>query len=463
MSPHPLSSPLHKGRGAEGGVGSINNAIEKIAELARASGCDAYDIIAHESNSESVEVFEQKVSNSEIQNSVALGIRVFKNRRPGIAFTERLTADALAQCLADALAHTALTDPVPFTVAENLPATTENFDRHAPDYDGVDFSQLTRYALEVEAAARGLDKRVENVPYTGAARSSARRYFLNSNGVRYEHITQDFSAYSAAVSALGEQKKMGFYANSRQNFAELKALPIAERAVARSVEQLGAKPVASGTYRILFSNRISGQILALYASPFFAEQAIKGQSRLKGKLGETIAAPALTLHSVAHDRVLPGSRARDAEGFPTRDVTVVERGHFTNFLYNLEAAAHDKIESTGNAVRSIGSKAGTSFKNMVVEGGQSTPQELLAADKILVIDKLEGAAGCSAVSGEMSIGAQGFLYENGQLVQPVDRITLSTNFFELIKNIEAFSTEYNDQFSSVRVPDMLVASVAVAG
>jgi len=441
----------------------ISDAIDKIADLARASLCDAFDIIAYDSMSESVEVFEQKVSNTEIQSSAALGIRVFKNQCPGIAFTERLTTDALTQCLADALAHTALTNPVAFTVAENLPASSENFNRYAPDFDSVDFAQLTRYALDIESAARGLDKRVENVPYTGAARSSARGYFLNSNGVRNEQLTQDFSAYSAAVSALGEQKKMGFYANSRQSFAELKMLPIAERAVARSVEQLGAKPVASGAYRVLFSNRISGQIMTLYASPFYAEQAIKGQSRLKGKLGEIIATPSLTLHSVAHDKALPGSRARDAEGSPTRDLTIIENGRFTNFLYNLEAAAHDKLSSTGNATRSIGSKAGTSFKNMVVPRGTSPLETLTASGKVLVVDKLEGAAGCSAVSGELSIGAQGFLYENGELVHPVDGITLSTNFFEMIKNIEAFSTEYNDQLSSVRVPDMLVISVAVAG
>lgn len=441
----------------------VPEAMDKIATLARAAACDEFDIVAYDSFSESVEVFEKKISNTEIQRSAALGIRVFRNSRPGIAFTEKLSPEALKVCLDDALSHTQLTDPVKFHVTENLPAASENFDHLSPGFDNTPLEQLAAFAIELEDKARALDKRVENVPYTGAARSSSRSYFLNSKGVSYSHADQDFSAYSAAVAALGEQKKMGFYSNSRLTFAELGQLRIAERAVERTVEQLGAKPVASGEYNVLFSNRVSGQILSMYGSPFFAEMAIRGQSRLKGRLGENIAAATLTIRSLPHRKDLPGARARDSEGVPTRDLVVVEKGKFTQFLYNLEAAALDGVAPTGNGVRSVGSKAGTGFKNLVVDAGTSTKAELLAQGKILLIDKLEGAAGCSPISGEMSIGAQGFLYENGERVQAVDRITLSSNFFDMIRNIEAFSSEYNDQLTSVRVPDMLIGKIAVAG
>jgi PmbA protein len=80
-----------------------------------------------------------------------------------------------------------------------------------------------------------------------------------------------------------------------------------------------------------------------------------------------------------------------------------------------------------------------------------------------LIVKLEGGSGCSAISGEISIGAQGFLYEGGQRVRAVDRITLSTNFFDLMKNISGLSDEYPDAWSSMKVPDVLVEGVSVAG
>lgn len=441
----------------------INEAMQQIADLARASQISDFDILGYDSMSESVEVFEGKVSNSEIQSAAALGIRVFKNARPGIAFTERLTADALKVCLADAVSHCELTDPVNFSVAENRPAPAGNFDHRSDGFDGVGFADLTQFAIDLESKARTLDKRIENVPYTGAGRSRGTGFFLNSRGVSYQHTHEEFSAYSAAVAAAGEQKKMGFYSNSRRNFSELQQLGIAERAVERSVEQLGARPVPHGNYRVLFSNRVSGQIVSLYQSAFFALEALRGQSRLKGKLGEIIASPVFHLRSEALNTALKGARARDSEGVPTRNIDVVQNGKFVNFLYNLESAAADKVESTGNGSRSIASRTGTAFKNLVVTAGPQTREQMLSAGKILLIDKLEGAAGCSAVSGELSIGAQGFLCENGEIQHAVDRITLSSNFFDMLQNMEQLSCEYNDQYSSLRVPDMLVANIAVAG
>lgn len=441
----------------------ISEAIATMADLAKKSSCDDFDIIGYDSSSESVEVFEGKVSSTEIQSASAIGIRAFKNGRPGVAFTEKLSPEALQICLSDALSHTELTDAVKFSVADLQPAVETNFDHMSPEYETIGFGDLTQFAIELENTARNLDKRIENVPYTGAGRSSGKSYFFNSRGVSHEHAAQEFSAYSAAVGVLGEQKKMGFYSNSRLKFSDLPALKIAERAVERTVEQLGAAPVPHGKYTVLFTNRVSGQIMSLYQSPFFAELAIRGQSRLKGKLGEMIAAPRLTLISEAHAPLLKGSRARDGEGVPTRNLDVIRDGRFVNFLYNLEAAAIDKVTPTGNAVRSVSSKAGTGFKNLVVTPGEKTAQQLISAGTVLVIDKLEGAAGCSAVSGELSIGAQGYLCVDGKRMQPVDRITLSSNYFEMLKNIEAVSSEYNDQYSSVRVPDLLIGGISVAG
>lgn len=442
---------------------NIQEALEYLAELARKRNLNEFDVVAYDSFSEAVEVFEGKVSNTEISRSAAIGIRVIREARPGLAFTEKLSPEALEVCLADAQSHTQLTDTVSFRLPDPAPADGRNFDRRSADFGRIGFSDLTQFATEMEAKLRAADARIENVPYTGASRSSSTGYFLNSHGVRYSLTHEDFGAYTAAVAAQGDQKKMGFASNARTGFSELSALPLTALAAERAVSQLGASPVSSGTYTVLFGNRVSGQLFSLYQSPFFAEVIQRGQSRLAGKLGQQIASECLHVRSVALDTTLRGSRAIDSEGVPTTNLPVIESGRLTNFLYNLEAAAVDKRPPTGNGVRSVGSKAGTGFKNLVVAPGLKSRDDLLSAGRVLLIDKLEGAAGCSAVSGEFSIGAQGFLYENGQMVQPVDRITLSSNFFEMLRNIEAVSCEYNDQYSSVRVPDVLIGGIAVAG
>ena len=83
--------------------------------------------------------------------------------------------------------------------------------------------------------------------------------------------------------------------------------------------------------------------------------------------------------------------------------------------------------------------------------------------RCLHVVKLEGSSGCSAISGEISIGIQGFLVEGGKRVQAVDGVTISTNFFDMIKRIAAMSNDYNDSFSSIKVPAFAVESMAVSG
>lgn len=440
----------------------LEQAIDYLFGLARQKSLNEFDITAYDSFSEAVEVFEGKISNTEIARSYTIGIRILKNGRPGIAFTEKLSVEALSLCLDDALAHTQLTDAVAFSLPAALPQNWENYDRLAPDFAAIGIDALAEFATDLEAQLRTADQRIANVPYTGASRSSMTGYFLNSHGINYTLSQQDFSAYTAALAQAGGQKKLGMAANSRPSFGELKTLPLVEQAKERAVSYLGAKPVTPGNYTVLFSNRVSGQIFTLYQSAFFAEVALRGQSRLKGRLGEMIAAPCLTLFSVAKDKSLRGSRALDSEGIPTQDIAVIADGKFENFLYNLEAAALEKRPPTGNGVRAPGSKAGTAFLNLVVPKGKSSRTELLSSGRVLLIDKLEGASGCSAVSGEFSIGAQGFLLENGRMLHPVDGITLSSNFFAMLHNVVAVSCEYNDQYSSVRVPDLLVSGIAVA-
>jgi len=442
---------------------NIEEAIDYISALAKKRGLDEFDIVAYDSFSEAVEVFEGKVNNTEISRSAAIGLRVLRDSRPGIAFTEKLSPEALAVCLADAESHTYLTAPVSFRLPRPQPIDSHNFDRRSADFAQTDFAELAAFAVETEAKLRNTDNRIENVPYTGASRSSSTRYFMNSHGVSYSLTHEDFGAYTAAVAVQGEQKKMGIASNSRTEFSALRALPLTALAAERALSQLGALPVPSGTYTVLFTNRVSGQLISLYQSPFFAEVVQRGQSRLADKMEQQVASNCLSLLSDALDPALPGSCALDSEGVPTQRLPVLENGRLVNYLYNLESAAADKRTPTGNGVRSVGSYAGTGFKNLVVPPGQKTRSELICAGRILLIDKLEGASGCSAISGEFSIGAQGFLYENGHMIQPVDRITLSSNFFDMLRKIVAVSSEYNDQYSSVRVPDLLIDSIAVAG
>jgi PmbA protein len=96
--------------------------------------------------------------------------------------------------------------------------------------------------------------------------------------------------------------------------------------------------------------------------------------------------------------------------------------------------------------------------------GVDSTQELLAQpESCLYVTKLEGGAACSAVSGELSIGVQGFWVESGKIVRPVDAVTVNGNFFDVLKGIQAVSKDISPIFSSYQIPDLLVEGLQISG
>jgi PmbA protein len=441
-------------------------AVEFLFEAARKKGADRFDAVAGESESLGLELFEGKVKSTEISNSRGIGIRLFQGQRPGFAFTERLTPEALARTVDDAWSHAALTDEVELDLPQ--PVTLPDLDLKSfnPDLESVSLEDLKTFGLKLEELAAKRDARIDNIPYLGASRGSGFSLIANSNGLLYESRSNSISAGVGVVAKEGDIKKMGVFSRAGRAFDPAVFNPefMARTAVERAVELLDAAPVPSGAYPVVFSNRVSAQIFSMFGSPFFAEAVQKGQSRLKDKIGEKVAASSFTLTSDPFLPGFPGSHLFDGEGVPSRRLEVVKDGVLQTFLYNLESAKKAGVAPTGTGSRGYSGKAGTGFANYIVPLGTESFDDLVKKHpKTLVIVKLEGGSGCSAISGEISIGAQGFLYENGVRTQSVDRVTLSTNFFDLLLGIQGFSNQYNDVFSSVKVADVLVESVHVSG
>jgi PmbA protein len=450
---------------ANSGSGSLApaEALDCMCDEARRQGADQFDCVAGESESMGLELFEGKVKSTEISNSRGIGIRIFKDSRPGFAFTEKMSREAIAQTVRDALAHTKLTDPVDMDLPGPEPLPALDLKQYNPALEEVTLDQLKALGLELEAVARAADARIDNIPYLGASRSAGMSIVRNSKGVDYHSRSNVVSAGIGVVAKQGEQKKMGVYSNGGRAFA-FDAKSMAAKAVERATELLGAESIPGGSYPVVFSNRVAPSILSMFGSPFFAEAVQKGQSRLAGKVGQAIASPLLAIVSDPHIPGAPGSHLFDGEGVVTSRLEIVKGGELKTYLYNLESAKKAGVKPTGSGSRGYSGKAGTGFSNYIVPKGEKSVEELLSAyPKCLLVTKLEGGSGCSAISGEISIGAQGFWYEQGKRVKPVDKITLSSNFFDMLFLIRGFSGEYSDSFSSVKVPDMLIESMHISG
>jgi PmbA protein len=438
-------------------------ALDYLCQEVGRIGADAFDALAGESESMGLELYEGKVKSTEISHTRGLGVRLFRGKKPGYAFTERFSPEAIAQTVRDAWSHTQLTDDVDIDLpqSEALPAIDlRSEDASLPQ---VTMEDMKQFCLRIESVAREQDGRIDNIPYLGAGKSAGRTWIRNHHGVQYSARGASISAGIGVTAKEGSHKKMGAYNQGGRRF-QFDAEKIAKRAVERAIELLGAEPLTSGTYPVVLSNRVAPQLFGMFSSPFYADAVHKGQSRLAGKLGQKIAPDFFNLKSDPHLPEWPGSHLFDSEGVVTRPLPVIEAGVLKTYLHNLESAKKDGVAPTGTGSRGYAGKAGTGFANYVIPQGSSSLEQLLNAHAAcFYVVKLEGGSGCSSVSGEISIGAQGFWVEQGKIVRPVDRVTLSGNFFELLHEIEAFSNAWSESFSSVKVPDTLLRSVNVAG
>jgi len=440
---------------------NMQESIEYLSEIAKKSGAEQFDILAGSQDSKGISVFNGALQNTEISNSCGIGIRIFKNQKPGYASTEKFSKESLAQALSDALSNSEYTKPInaelpgPATLGPALPT-------YNPKLESVDINRLLDTCLDIEKRVLATSE-IKNVPDLGAEISSSTTFFANSKGVFFEDKRNSFGIGAGAVAQRGNVVKMGWYSKGGKDFDKVSAEQIAGEVITRAKELLSPRPIKSGKMPVVLSKRISASILSIYLSSFYAENAQKGLSRLKDHLGEKIANENFSLSSEPLLPDLSGSILMDSEGIPTAALKVVEDGVFKSFLYNLESAAEEKCKSTGHGMRGFSGKAGTSFMNAVVPFGKTSRNDILALfPKCLLINHLEGSSGCNGVSGEISIGAQGFWCEDGVPIHAADNLTISANFFDLLKNIVGIGGEYNDSFSSVKAPSLAISEMSVS-
>ena len=114
---------------------------------------------------------------------------------------------------------------------------------------------------------------------------------------------------------------------------------IGEEAVEKAAELLNASPIQSAKMPVVLDEYTAPVFLAMYFRAFSAEAAQQGLSRLKGKLGQKIAVPELTLLDDPHRPGGKRSCFMDSEGFLTKQLSLIENGIFGIFYITLSLHA----------------------------------------------------------------------------------------------------------------------------
>ncbi|MDR2732033.1 MAG: hypothetical protein LBB36_02325, partial [Fibromonadaceae bacterium] len=272
---------------------NMQNAVEYLSEIAQKSGAEQFDILAGNHDSQGISVYNGALQNTEVSNSCGIGIRIFKNQKPGYASTEKFSKESLSQTLADALSNCEYTEPINAELPAPVPIS-ETLQNYNSELENVDINRLLSTCLSIEKQVLA-ESEIKNMPDLGAEISSSTTIFANSRGVLFKDERNCFGIGAGAVAERSGVVKMGWYSKGGRDFAVVSAEQIAGKVISRAKELLSPRPLKSGKMPVILSNRISSGILSIYLSSFYADNAQKGLSRLANCLGEKIASENFSL------------------------------------------------------------------------------------------------------------------------------------------------------------------------
>jgi PmbA protein len=436
-----------------------------VIEQARRRGATAADAFVVEDQSFSAQVRLGQVDTVKHAREQHLSLRVFVGRSVAAASTSDLSRDSLARLAEEAVSLARITSPDEMA---GLPEASE-LARSVPPLDlddpaGHDLAPEDKIELarRAEAAALGADPRITNSEGGDFSDRRARYAYATSHGFSGAYGTSSFSISASPVATQdGAMQRDSWYHVTRKRSRLDPPEEIGRIAARRALRRLGGRPVKTTEVPVIFDPETAATLVRHIAGAAAGPALYRRASFLVGKLGETIAAPSVT---IVDDGTIPGalgSRPFDGEGLPIRKTVVVERGVLRSYLLDTYSGRKLGLPSTHHGARD-GSGVSVSTTNLYLAAGDTDPADLVAGIRNgLYVTELIGF-GVNGVTGDYSRGAVGLWIDNGELAYPVEEITVAGNLLEMWKNVEGVGNDlvFRDRTAA---PTLLIGRMVVAG
>lgn len=445
-------------------------AARAIEALTRAGASQA-DVLLVEGDDREVRVRGDEIEFVKQAQERGLGLRALvdakEGRRTAIVSTSDLAPDAVERMAAEAVALARATAPDPHA---GLPEG--GFAEDRPDlelFDPADRSVALEARIEdakrAERAARDADPRIDNSEGSQASSGHARVVYANSEGFLGAYESASHGLFCEPLAREGDSMQRDYWMTTGRRLADLEdPATVGRKAAERVLRRLGGRRVETCEVPVIFDPWTAPSLIGQLAACASGYSIYREASFLAGQLGETIAAPEVT---ILDDGRLPGglgSKPFDGEGQPTRRNRLVEHGRLSTWLLDAYSARKLGMESTGSAARGTGSAPRVGTTNLWLEPSPAGPtfEGMIAElDRGLVVTELIGM-GFNPTTGDYSRGAAGLWVEGGEVVHPVEEITIAGNLGDMFRTIDRIGSElvWRGRTAS---PPIRIASMTVAG
>ncbi len=444
---------------------ALENLTQQLLQAARKAGADAADALAVEGSAVSIDVLNGKLEHAERSEGVDIGLRVMVGQRQACVSSSDQSEATIATIAQRAVAMAREAPEDAYISQADTADLARNWDLAAlelADPSGEPApAQLEEDARNAEAAALAING-VSQVQSASAAYGHSRIHLATSNGFSGGYGRTYRATSAVAITGTGSEMERDYKGESRIFQADMPSPEsIGREAGERTVARAGAKKPPSGTYPVLYDERISAGLVGHLLGAINGATIVRGGSWLRDALGERILPEGLSLYEEPHRARISGSRPFDGEGLATRDRLIVDNGVLTGWTLDLTTARQLGMQTTANAARGTSSPPSPSVSNVTLTPGQSSHADLIAdMGTGLLITSLIGST-INPTTGEYSRGASGFWVENGEIAYPVNECTIAGNLRDMLMRIQPANDA--EDHSSRRVPSILIDAMVLAG
>lgn len=315
---------------------------------------------------------------------------------------------------------------------------------------------------EIEKLAYAADKRITEVEI-GFSTGETENILCNSYGLKLKSKKNRFGYFVEIIAKDGDEIKSDGYGFSGTDFSKFDANELVKRAVKNCVSKFKGTACKSKAYKCVLSRDTTETFLrTVVSSGLSAENVQKKTSLLAGKLGEQVFSKKVTVEEHPLDKC--GSFSYfDTEGVATYNKVLIKNGVIKTYLYNLETAKKDGVESTGNGFGG-GAKIGIGITKLVLKPGKMTEDELIAkVGNGVYITSVTGLhSGLDASSGDFSLEAEGFHIADGKKAGPMTLFTVGGNIYKLFGDVTGVANNTEEYGDESVIPSVSVKALKIS-
>ena len=424
-------------------------------EILKISSQLEYKLVLLENHEDDIILRDGKVEKMLRATSISLAINLYLDGREGFFYTNDLRPESVSDFIRRAYETTCLLEPDesrtladPSRYYKGGGPDLQNFDASLSEIDPKEKIQLMQ---DIAAEVQGADKRIISMQTRYMDRQHQAHYLISNGFDGCEQTSYCTLTSLITVEGEGGQHPMDGWGETRLFFRQMPHTGIAPIALRRTLNKIGQRPAPSGRYRMILESPCTGNFLQPLLNAMNGQALQQRTSFLLGKLGEQVVSP---LVNIVDDPLQPGTRGAihfDYDGVATQRRELFTEGRLQTYFIDTSMG------------RKLGMKPTTQgIHHLVMEPGRESLDDVIAdSNRAILVTDFNGG-NCDPVTGNFSYGIEGFLIENGSIVQPVSGMNVTGNMLDVWQRLSRVCNDA-DPWETELIPTLSFDDVAFGG